>query len=273
MLLMATYAVLLGPSHAPYYCETNETAEANAKGHQTQPKSFWIKTTCDPVALFTFGIFLFTAVLAISTIGLWRSTHNLWTAGGDQIKIAKQSANAAEVSASTAASALAIQKEQLRASVHVTDAMVVRRRGDLIQAIISIKNSGQTPAKSISCFYDHLFLFSADEAEVGFGGGDTHSFLGIDDIAQGQTRIVRGATKTFRGHDVERLASGEAALYFWGKVTFEDAFGDQWELGFRRYANSVPEIATDAAAYTLPTENFSHLIVCRQGNHLKKLNT
>jgi hypothetical protein len=38
-------------------------------------KTFWERTTSDPTAAFTLGIFIFNIVLGLSTIALWRVTH------------------------------------------------------------------------------------------------------------------------------------------------------------------------------------------------------
>jgi hypothetical protein len=58
-------------------------------------KSFWEKTTSDPIAAFTL-------VLAVSTVGLWIATIGLYFAGEKQIEVALKAANAAELSAKAA---------------------------------------------------------------------------------------------------------------------------------------------------------------------------
>jgi hypothetical protein len=58
-------------------------------------KTFWERTTSDPIALFTL-------VLAVSTVGLWVATIFLYRAGEKQIAIAGQSADAAREAAEAA---------------------------------------------------------------------------------------------------------------------------------------------------------------------------
>lgn len=78
--LLATvfWAAVLGwqASYSPTEREKQECAEtAKKSGHKTEDcKTFWEKTTNDPIALSTFGTFIFTGVLGISTIFLWGAT-------------------------------------------------------------------------------------------------------------------------------------------------------------------------------------------------------
>jgi hypothetical protein len=70
-------------AYAPTEREKQECYEAAKKsGHKTEEcKTIWERTTSDPVALFTFGIFIFTAVLGISTMFLWSATKAAAVAG------------------------------------------------------------------------------------------------------------------------------------------------------------------------------------------------
>jgi hypothetical protein len=66
-------APLTPPRYTKHYSQTDE------KGHADKPKgelrkSFWERTTDDPNAFFALWVAVFTAVLAISTIGLWIAT-------------------------------------------------------------------------------------------------------------------------------------------------------------------------------------------------------
>src|SRR4051812_35618615 len=75
-------------AYAPTEREKQECRDAAAKsGHKTEEcKSVWERTTSDPVALYTFGLFLFTGVLGLSTIGLWLQTGK----AADAAKIAAE---------------------------------------------------------------------------------------------------------------------------------------------------------------------------------------
>jgi hypothetical protein len=69
--------------------EKQECYETAAKSGQKSDecKTFWERTTSDPVAFFTL-------VLAVSTVGLWGATIGLYYAGARQIGIAKETADA-----------------------------------------------------------------------------------------------------------------------------------------------------------------------------------
>jgi hypothetical protein len=63
-----------------------QPADKDKQGHDKgeSGKSLWERTTADPIALFTFGIFVFTAALAFSTIGLWIATARTATLSRDE---------------------------------------------------------------------------------------------------------------------------------------------------------------------------------------------
>jgi hypothetical protein len=81
-------------SYAPTEIERQKCyAAAHEAGHKSEEcKTFWERTTTDPVAFFTL-------VLAISTVGLWGATIFLYRAGERQIKVAEIGAKAADRSA------------------------------------------------------------------------------------------------------------------------------------------------------------------------------
>ncbi|HEY5278970.1 MAG TPA: hypothetical protein VIJ67_04375 [Pseudolabrys sp.] len=80
--LIATvfWTAILGwqAAYAPTEVEKEQCYKAaQHAGHKTEEcKTLWQRTTSDPVALFTFGLFIFTAVLAASTIALWVETRS-----------------------------------------------------------------------------------------------------------------------------------------------------------------------------------------------------
>lgn len=85
LLASVIWVGLLGwqAAYAPTEQEKQECYEAAKKsGHKTEEcKTLWERTTSDPVALFTLGIFIFTAILGVSTIFLWRATRDAAIAG------------------------------------------------------------------------------------------------------------------------------------------------------------------------------------------------
>lgn len=62
-------------------------------------KSFWGRTTDDPVAFFTFWLAIFTFVLAVSTIGLWTVT---WRSGIRQSREMRESIRVSSESSANA---------------------------------------------------------------------------------------------------------------------------------------------------------------------------
>jgi hypothetical protein len=84
------WIVVLGwiTSFAPTEEQKKECYEAAQKAGRKyeECKTFWEKTTSDPVAMFTL-------VLAFSTVGLWAATIGLYRAGERQLKLVKDNAN------------------------------------------------------------------------------------------------------------------------------------------------------------------------------------
>jgi hypothetical protein len=76
-------------SYAPTQPEKEACYQAAAKSGRSvdECKSFWEKTTSDPIAAFT-------CILAFSTIGLWISTIGLYFAGQKQFGLARDEFNA-----------------------------------------------------------------------------------------------------------------------------------------------------------------------------------
>jgi len=75
-------------SYAPTDKQKQECYDTTKKLSQKSDecKSFWERTTSDPVALFTL-------VLALSTIGLGVATIGLYRAGQRQLRLAKETAD------------------------------------------------------------------------------------------------------------------------------------------------------------------------------------
>jgi hypothetical protein len=64
-------------ANAPTEKEKQECYEAAKKsGHKTEDcKTFWERTTSDPIAFYTLGTFIFTAVIGAATGLLWSVTR------------------------------------------------------------------------------------------------------------------------------------------------------------------------------------------------------
>ena len=79
-------------SDAPTDHQKQECYDAAQKsGRKAEEcKIIWERTTSDPVALFTFGIFIFTTVLAVSTGFLWAATRDTARAGRRAAEISER---------------------------------------------------------------------------------------------------------------------------------------------------------------------------------------
>src|SRR5579864_3041457 len=73
-------------AYAPTDAEKQKCYETTEKsGHKTEEcKTFWERTTSDPIAFFTFWLF-------VSTVGLGVSTVMLWLAGEKQFRHSRRS--------------------------------------------------------------------------------------------------------------------------------------------------------------------------------------
>lgn len=93
---LAASAVALDTGPGPQRIEQETGPEPGQIGEKSQhPKSFWQRTTDDPVALFTMGILVFNGLLTYATYRLVVSTNRLWEAGERQLKFARTSVEAA----------------------------------------------------------------------------------------------------------------------------------------------------------------------------------
>ena len=79
-------------SYSPNENEKHQCEESARKSGQKSEecKTIWERTTSDPVALFTFGIFIFTTVLAVSTGFLWAATRDTARAGRRAAEISER---------------------------------------------------------------------------------------------------------------------------------------------------------------------------------------
>ena len=193
-------------SYAPTDPERAACYQAAAKGVNgvAECKSFWEKTTSDPIAAFTL-------VLAVSTIGLWIATIGLYV-GGE--KHSERGLRAYIVGT-------------VKAEISNFNA---RARPDIA---LQFKNGGQTPAHDVRLWASSAIAMfpltsrpDAPKSELGEGDsfgvigpqGDFHSLIQSDFVvtAEEQHAVVRGA----------------AALYVYGEVTYRDAFGQDRRTSF-----------------------------------------
>jgi hypothetical protein len=215
----------LATSYAPTEVEKKACYDAAKQaGHQTEDcKTFWEKTTSDPVAMFTL-------VLALSTVGLWIATLALYVAGNRH------------------------SERQLRAYVLVKGAQL-RKFGtaELPEAVVVIRNFGQTPAYAVDSFvgiaahnYPLTIKISAPE--------DLKTVESI--LAPGGEHIFRVPTlRTLAADEVGAIISGEAAIYVVGKIAYIDAFKKARITNFLLFYGGEVGVAPDGLMAPYETGN------------------
>jgi hypothetical protein len=214
--------------------------QAAAKsGHGTDEcKSFWERTRADPVALFTL-------VLALSTVGLWTATIGLYRAGerqlkfakettanqaaqiSDQIKVARQSADAATKAADVGEKSLrAAERAYLGLERVDLDGFYIGYRPRIASKIV---NSGRTHGTIIE--FAHTISVAENIPEI----------PSYDRIVHDQFLVRPGGEVSvlhFIGNDAlttethRAVILGEESVFYWGKVTYRTEFDEIYELGF-----------------------------------------
>ena len=127
-------------AYAPTEKEKNECREAAQKtGFKTEEcKTFWERTTSDPIAFFTL-------VLGFSTVGLWVATIALYRAGERQIRVSEKSATVAERAL--------VELEAPFLSIGISESGLTKKSGERGHDFKILKfcvfNYGRTPARLI----------------------------------------------------------------------------------------------------------------------------
>lgn len=168
------------------------------------------------------------ATIAIGgfTYTLWRSTDKLWKAGEDQLEATKRAAKAAEKSALVAERTLNdIERPYIFAEI--TGGTLPDPDTVVLPEInFTLTNYGRTPAVlKRSC--DQILVVTElppeppystiREGEMIIGAGDSKPF----------TRTI-----TFRGSEIHQIRGGEATLFLFGYVIYEDVFDRIHTKGF-----------------------------------------
>jgi hypothetical protein len=220
------------------------------------------------IAFAGVGSLVFTIGLAISTHRLWRETRRLAEGEADQsakmaasIEEAARSASAMERVAQSMATnteqiiaTVAINREianrqkllgeaQLRAflAVNVGDATYQDQAANLLfEARPTLVNSGATAAKNVSWEIAAKVLPIPLPQNYTFPAGPRSS---IGMIPPNQHRIM---TATVDGYvndaDVDGIKIGAGRiLYVWGRVDYEDIFGNPHWLTFGQFLRWLPD--------------------------------
>jgi hypothetical protein len=208
--------------------DAKECSDQGAPTYHPECELFWVRAVTDPVAFFT-------AVLSVSTIGLWIVT---WSSGARQGRETRQSlkiSRTAAIAAKKAAEALPIlERGRLYVtisdhSIHSTVATSIVHGKETINDRFQIRffftNYGKTPAIireiSYGSYVDRApkdnFVYTVHRTPLSsdvIGAGDETDVL----VYYGNTGLVTIS-------DAAKLANGELHVWFYGEVDYIDVFG------------------------------------------------
>jgi hypothetical protein len=196
-------------------------------------KTFWERTTSDPIAFFTL-------VLAISTVGLWVATIFLYSAGERQIGVAKESADAANLSAQAVINAdrahlyVIIKQHNVSDIIDATGGMKysVKIAKDRITAptlAYVFKNYGKTPA----VIEEAMHCMAIQKTE---GGRRMYETLdrAIEILGEREESdpliAVAFEERQFTVEDGKSLGDHDTMLFFYSGATFRDAFNRRHKI-------------------------------------------
>jgi hypothetical protein len=263
-------------SYRPTEQQKRECYEAAQQGDQKtdECKTFWERTTSDPVAFFTL-------VLAGSTIGLWAATIALYIAGERQIKLTRDISNRQAIEIQNQ---IDIARQANRAAQKSADAAVATERArlfvviennflncinaaasfdglaqfdetpltinDMPMAGILFKNYGKTPAV-------------IDEVGVGLVYSETtpdpvydvrvvmENIVGPGDVTGKFGTMISGQMMISQAEKVRR---GEGTLWIFGYVSYDDVFG---ERHIHRFFQRLVRVG-DGSRFVLQAYDYRH---------------
>jgi hypothetical protein len=151
-------------------------------------------------------MFAATVLLFVATLGLWLATVRL-------VRSAEKTA-----------------ERQLRAYVGITKATMSNFGvGQILRMSMTIKNSGQTPAYRLTQHYSIMGgEYPRKEPLPQVDTPGRFSTLG-----PGEVHILEIPLQgPLPGSAYSQITNGDAAIYVWGRVIYEDAFGYNRETRF-----------------------------------------
>jgi hypothetical protein len=206
-------------------------------------KTFWQRTTDDPIAFFTLLLTLFTAVLAVSTIGLWIVT---WRGAKKQaadmqesLRISRDAANATEKAASAALkSANALIKAD-RAHIFVDDIVfdlptknkMPYELPRIVKVNVTFVNNGRTAA--IIREVNGNVFFSVKMPEI--PPYDSENCLVEDFTLKNEIKSIPFTYMLKQAINIEDQTlhkNREKFIFCFGFVRYEDIFGSEYVRGF-----------------------------------------
>ena len=259
----------------PTHRTINETAQATYYPER-QPEHVWWKSAICDAHLSDYLIGLFTLVLAISTIGLWRQTERLAEGADDQFNNMVRSINATlavanrtrEVAEAMDDAASAMRRltgqterlandakdsaeRQLRAYIHVGAAELIAansegvvldppqaiRSGFKITTHLTIVNRGQTPANDVR-IYGRLkcVTWPITADKLPILPYDSEHISNSCLGPQDVSHKYEITDDVLSVIDERQLQSGELAVVVYGEIKYVDAFNHEHVTGYRYFS-------------------------------------
>lgn len=208
-------AVSSQPSNQPDYAIKQTKSDNNANAAYPEKgcgETFWQRTTCDPVALYTLWLAIFTFVLSASTIGLWIET---WRGSVKQSRDMRQWIDISERQLTIAQ----------RAYISVRSIFFARMPavGDLVglQTSATLENTGNTPTRR-AVAHASMRIFNGEIPE-------NFEFTDLDErhpvnIFIAPTKWVGSLNFEITRDELIRCINKKRRIFIWGWIDYDDIF-------------------------------------------------
>lgn len=191
---------IIYPAGHEYSGNFNST-ERDENNQKKEKKTVWENLASDPVALSTLCLTAVTAVLALSTSGLWWATRRGIDTQISDTRILQRAY-------------ISVEPGGIKPFDYAAD--------DRVACDIVITNAGNLPARSLSWFIDKKYSRDAHETDFPI----TRKLVG-DIVLVPRASARKGADPTSVG-SIRQNTRGkgpyEAWLYVWGRVSYHDGF-------------------------------------------------
>lgn len=248
----------LQPSEEPK--DQQHTKEHQAASNESEGgKSFWQRTTEDPVALFTFWVAIFTFALAAVAVGqymlLVRAEYT-----------STQAANAARKSAEIAERALiAGQRAFVSVTSFKTVGLVDHKTGHVTHWSFAPvwTNAGNTPTRNMTNHVS-LILFDGEMPEdwdfPDMWGPQTRQEERVPTpIGISPKNFIEGQVIKVPVKDIADVIAGKKWLYLWGWAAYSDVF-PKTDRHITRFAVQI-HIGGDPRAHDPKQISFDYLFI------------
>lgn len=225
-------------SESPEIIESQKSSPSDRSSNEPENEKYTEPNWCDLAAqqsmanstrwaMYAAWVAAVFTVIGIALIfGTLYFTARTLDEARDTTKAAKDTIVATEKAA----------KRQLRAYVSVEKSHLEVKDDNTFEVVITMLNSGQTPAKSVRTWFSiHPRILPTGEFE-GFPETEftSHGLILGRDVRYHLTRQVPILKEL---HSTEQFVAGlterKFGAFAWGKVKYLDIFGDEWETEFR----------------------------------------